>query len=199
MVISWILNTVNDSIKKSLLHYYGAKKYTLNKQLYEAEQQNRPVSEYYTHMRTLWLELESLSMMSPITEVNTEISAFIRCMNEQKEELKLFQFLNGLDDDYGLQRSQILMQTQLPTVEEACNMIQQEESQREIFKQEKKILSGHTYDKCWTIVAYPSKGPRSFKGKGKDVSVKGPQITGGVRWNKGRQEGKIRASANACT
>ncbi|KAL2931693.1 1-phosphatidylinositol 4 5-bisphosphate phosphodiesterase delta-3, partial [Bienertia sinuspersici] len=55
------------------------------------------------------------------------------------------------------------------------------------------------YDKCWTIVGYPSKGPRSFKGKGKDVSVKGPQIKRGARWNKGRQEGKMRASANACT
>ncbi|KAL2921317.1 Retrovirus-related Pol polyprotein from transposon RE1 [Bienertia sinuspersici] len=107
MVISWILNTVIDSIKKSVMFMTtaseiwkhlkksysitnGAKKYSLNKQLYETKQQNRPISEYYTHMKTLWVELDSLTMIAPITEVNTEISVFVRCMNEQKEELKLF-------------------------------------------------------------------------------------------------------------
>ncbi|KAL2905899.1 Retrovirus-related Pol polyprotein from transposon RE1 [Bienertia sinuspersici] len=143
MVISWILNTANDSIKKFVMFMTsaseiwkhleksysitnGAKKYSLNKQLYETKQQNRLVSEYYTNMRTLWVELESLTMMPPIIEINTEISAFMRCFNEQKEELKLFQFLNGLDNDYASQRR-------------------------------------------------------------------------GSRWTKGRQEGKPRLSANACT
>ncbi|KAL2942992.1 Retrovirus-related Pol polyprotein from transposon TNT 1-94 [Bienertia sinuspersici] len=148
MVISWILASVTDPIKKSVMFMNdsvqiwkhlemrfsitnGAKKSSLNKQLYETKQENKTVSEYYTNMRALWMELEDLNIVPAITNVTPEVNAFINALNEQKEELKLFQFLNGLDDQYGAQRSQILMMSKLSTVDEACSMIQQEESQRE--------------------------------------------------------------------
>lgn len=51
-----------------------------------------------------------------------------------QEDERLFEFLNGLDEVYNLQRSNMLMRTPLPTVDEAYCMIQQEESQREMLK-----------------------------------------------------------------
>uniref|UniRef100_A0A803KUW9 GAG-pre-integrase domain-containing protein n=1 Tax=Chenopodium quinoa TaxID=63459 RepID=A0A803KUW9_CHEQI len=60
-------------------------------------------------MKTIWEELESLNVLPAIGEVNAEVAAFLKALGKQNEEHKLFQFLNGLDDAYGPQRSQILM------------------------------------------------------------------------------------------
>ncbi|GJW60002.1 cysteine-rich receptor-like protein kinase 8 [Tanacetum coccineum] len=98
--------------------------------------------------------------------------------NKQKEEHRLFQFLNGLDEHYGNQRSQILMINPLPSVENACSMLQQEESRRVLFGsssveatassskgkfQEKCSICGfkwHPPEKCWEKVGYPSWHPK---------------------------------------
>ncbi|KAL2902184.1 Ubiquitin carboxyl-terminal hydrolase 1 [Bienertia sinuspersici] len=70
--------------------------------------------------------------MPAITEMTTEIRAFIQALEKIKQEQHLFEFLNGLDEEYSAQRSQLLLQSPLPTVEEACASLQQEEEQREV-------------------------------------------------------------------
>lgn len=201
MIISWILGSVSESIKKSIMfvnsayHIWnhleqrfaltnGSRKYKLNKELYETKQSGRPVSEFYTQMRALWEELESLVTLPDVTAVTTDITRLITVLNQQREEQKLFQFLNGLDEIYGAQRSQILMMSTLPSVEVACSYLEQEEAQREVLGQSKEesdglamysksraptnvqtALSvqcgacgkaGHNTEKCWTVVGYPA-------------------------------------------
>ncbi|KAL2936914.1 Retrovirus-related Pol polyprotein from transposon RE1 [Bienertia sinuspersici] len=132
-------------------------------------------------MKVLLGELESLTLLPAITDVNAEVANYLRVVNQQQEEQMLFEFLNGLDEVYGQQRSQILLMSPLP----------HEENQREIFKpsseeaggmamySKKSDMSctncgkiGHTvercwackacgkprysYEKCWTVVGYPS-------------------------------------------
>lgn len=82
------------------------------------------IVNYYTELKTLWEEIEDLKDLPPITQLNIEITEHLNARKRDEEEQRLFQFLNGLDDDYGTQRSHILMMSPLPTVDSACNMIQ---------------------------------------------------------------------------
>ncbi|XP_056690464.1 uncharacterized protein [Spinacia oleracea] len=234
MVISWIIGTVSESIKKSVMFLNssaqiwkqldqrlsltnGSRKYKLNRDLYETKQMGKPISDYYTTMTGLWEELESLNDFPPITNVTTEINAFIQALTKQQEEQKLFQFLNGIDDHYGPQRSQLLMMTPLPSVETACSCLQQEESQRELFinvKEEAEGLAmfskgddtscsacgkpGHSREVCWSVVGYPSWHAKNKPQTKSTYKGKGRMQGGQSKWNKGKQSGgnqKIAANA----
>lgn len=151
MVISWILFNVSEPIKKSIMFVEnasqilkfleqrylvsnGSRKYRLNKEIHEAKQQGKSIIDYYTEMRGLWEELDALNHLPPFSVVDPEINAFILALNTHQEELKLFQFLNGLDEIYGPQRSNLVMMSSLTRVETACSSLQQEECQREMLK-----------------------------------------------------------------
>ncbi|XP_074322746.1 uncharacterized protein LOC141659717 [Apium graveolens] len=224
MIISWILGSDSDSIKHSIMFVSdahqtwnhleqqfaltnGSRKYKLNKELYESKQHDKHFSEYYTHMRALWEELESLTSLPAIAKTTTEITSMLSALTTQREEQKLVQFLNGLDEKYGAQRSELLMMPALPSVETTCGYLEQEEAQREGLGEAKDELEGlvmfskgilgaftnvqttpsttcgvfgkprHTSDKCWTIVGYPAWHVRSMP-----QSL--PAFTG--RGNKGR-------------
>ncbi|XP_074337518.1 uncharacterized protein LOC141674715 [Apium graveolens] len=195
MVISWIHNNVCDSIKQSILFItsasevwkqlekrfqltHGSRKYKISKEVYGMKQNGATVNEYFTSLSSLWEELDSMNLLPTVTTTSDDISRLLKALHTQKEEGKLFQFLNGLDDVYSPQRSQLLMITPLPSVEMACAAIQQEESQREVLKStfsfennmsamftksstdrpmQCTICGGrsHSNDKCWNVVGYP--------------------------------------------
>lgn len=148
MVISWLHNNISDSVKRSILFINlasevwkqlerrfsltnGSRKYKLSKDLFSLKQNEMTISEYYTTMSSLWEEIESMTVLPRVTVVSDEITDLLKAIETMREESRLFQFLNGLHDIYGAQRSQLLMLSSLPTVEEACAALQQEESQRD--------------------------------------------------------------------
>lgn len=121
----------------------------MNRNIYETKQDGKTISDYYTEMKVLWEEVDTLNSLPPITSVTNEVTTFVEALNQQQEEQKLFQFLNGLHDIYGPQRSNLLMMASLPTVEIACSTLQQEENQREILKLVKEeVESVAMYSKC---------------------------------------------------
>ncbi|XP_071695232.1 uncharacterized protein [Rutidosis leptorrhynchoides] len=149
----------------------GSRKYKLHKEIYSCEQQGVAVSEFYTKMKCIWEEIDSMSDLPRVTGTTPKIVNFLNVVNRQKEEQHLFQFLNGLDEHFSSLRSQLLMMNPLPSVEIACSMIQQEESQREMFSsvdstalysrtstKDKCEFCGfkwHSPDKCWEKIGYP--------------------------------------------
>lgn len=195
MVISWITSNLSPSIRKSVIYMStskeiwlnleqrfsltnGSRKYKLNKDVYELKQQPMIITEYYTALKTIWEELDSLNALPAITVVTTEITKLLTEIDVQREESKLFQFLSGLNDVYSPQRSQLLLITHLPSVENATAMLQQEEAQRDLMLGHKTkeiditamyskgppakvyqcTLCGgrsHTNDWCWSVVGYP--------------------------------------------
>ncbi|GJY62669.1 retrovirus-related pol polyprotein from transposon TNT 1-94 [Tanacetum coccineum] len=140
LVISWLMNYVSESIAKFIMFIGTAHaiwlqlktrfalsndshKYKLNWETYDTMQASKSVSEYY------------------IT------------LNTQKEEQRLFQFLNGLDDHFSTQRSQLLLNSPLPSVETACALLHKGETK------DKCIICGfkwHPPEKCWEKVGYPT-------------------------------------------
>ncbi|XP_071714833.1 uncharacterized protein [Rutidosis leptorrhynchoides] len=167
MVNSWLMN----SLEKRFALSNGSRKYKLHKETYSCEQQGVAISEFYTKMMCIWEEIDSMSGLPRVTGTTPEIVNFLNAVNRQKEEQHLFQFLNGLDEHFSALRSQLLMMNPLPSVEIACSMLQQEESQREIFssadstalysntnakdKCEFCSFRWHSPDKCWEKIGYP--------------------------------------------
>lgn len=126
LVISWIHGNVSENIKRSILFINsaheiwkqlerrfqlsnGARKYKLNKELFTISQNKLKINEYYTAISSLWEEIDSMNLLPVVTTVARDVTVLLRAIETQKEEARLFVFLNGLDDSYGALRSQLLM------------------------------------------------------------------------------------------
>jgi len=125
-----------------------------------------------------------MSELPYITTTTDDETQILACLNKQMDEHQLFQFLNDLQEVYRAQRSQMLI-SPLPSVEVICDMLQQLDQHRKVleglnfFSNSSTLLSknmdmrnmdvkcsergnkGHTPDKCWHVIGFPSWHPRS--------------------------------------
>nr|GEX62112.1 cysteine-rich RLK (receptor-like protein kinase) 8 [Tanacetum cinerariifolium] len=146
LVISWIMSSVSDSITKSIMFIGTA-------------------SEIWTQLETRFpLSNESRKLVT----VTPEMSVFLIAVEKQKEEQRLFKFLNGLDESYNAQKSQLLLINPLPTVENACVVIQQKESQKDVFQingpsiETTALLSKHDVKGKCSICGFKWHPPEKF-------------------------------------
>jgi len=108
----------------------GSRKYSLNRAVDSMKQDGMTIFEYHTRMKCVCKELDSIVDLPQVISINNEIAVSIRALVKQQEQQKLFQFLNGSDEKYSSQRSQMLLLTPLPSVDMACGMLQQDKMQR---------------------------------------------------------------------
>ncbi|CAN1328951.1 Retrovirus-related Pol polyprotein from transposon RE2 [Linum perenne] len=147
-VLGWLRLSVTDTIRRSLLNYKTAaevwknlkKRFSqgdliriseLQEELSNLKQGTRTVSEYYTHLITVWNELIGYQ---PIPDCDCGGSIHNDCkvslkMAEYQETNYIVQFLRGLNDNYSLARTQILMSDPLPDLDSVCYRVTQLERQ----------------------------------------------------------------------
>lgn len=146
MVTSWILNSltkeisdsveyVNDSVElwKELEDRYdqtnGAKLYQIQKEINDLTQGNLDITVYYTRIKKLWEELNTLNMRN-------QCSCTCTCgakdgLHRAEQDRRLVQFLMGMNEAYTVVRGNILMMNPLPSMAHAFSLLIQEEKQRE--------------------------------------------------------------------
>ncbi|PWA83352.1 hypothetical protein CTI12_AA169360 [Artemisia annua] len=89
-------------------------------------------------------------VQSGITSVTAEITAFLNAINTQKDEQRLFQFLNGLDEHYSDKGREVFDRTLDSSVETTALYTKAE-------SRDKCTIYGykwHPADKCWEKVGY---------------------------------------------
>uniref|UniRef100_A0A7C8Z3N9 Retrotransposon Copia-like N-terminal domain-containing protein n=1 Tax=Opuntia streptacantha TaxID=393608 RepID=A0A7C8Z3N9_OPUST len=147
MVISWLLHAVEKKIADSILFSSssrqiwldleqrfgqsdGTKFFQVKKDLYSISQGNRDIASYFTEIKKLWDEYESM-LSVPTCSCGINCATYIHDQ-KMKEREQLIQLLVGLNDVYKGVRGNILMSRPLPNVSEAYYMLLQEEHQREM-------------------------------------------------------------------
>ncbi|KAL3363404.1 hypothetical protein AABB24_012602 [Solanum stoloniferum] len=101
-------------------------------------QGNPDITFYYTRMKKLWKELNTLC-------VKSNCSCLCTCsdkdtMHKAGYDRKLIQFIMGLNDIYTIIRESMLMKNHLPSMGQTFSLLVQEEKQRE-FKPNSQIFA----------------------------------------------------------
>ncbi|KAK9674062.1 hypothetical protein RND81_12G208500 [Saponaria officinalis] len=132
-------------------------------------------------LQVVWDELDSMNVLPQITKVTTEIAEYLASRRKRENS---FNFLMvGLDKDYGILRSNILLMDPLPSVDQAVSIMLQEETQTSNLggartheasellgkgETEKERCShcgrdNHKSEMCWEIKGYHVGHPRHKK------------------------------------
>ncbi|PWA51479.1 hypothetical protein CTI12_AA459890 [Artemisia annua] len=122
---------------------------SMKKDTYAITQSGTSVIEYYTKMKSIWEELDSMNTLPVLSVITPEIATFLSVLNKQKEEHRLFQFLNGLDEQYNNQTNKFAI----------CG------------------FKWHPPERCWEKVGYPSWHPKYKQSKSRDAQNRPPQRT----------------------
>nr|XP_009602511.1 uncharacterized protein LOC104097618 [Nicotiana tomentosiformis] len=147
VVTSWILNSLSKDLADSLQYgndakelwqeledrynqTNGAKLYQLQKEISDLSQGTFDIIGYYTKMKKLWEELNTLNAHA---QCKCQCTCGTKArMHKAEQDRRLIQFLMGLNEVYTIVRGNILMMNPLPSLAQAFAILIQEEKQREM-------------------------------------------------------------------
>ncbi|XP_019254158.1 PREDICTED: uncharacterized protein LOC109232917 [Nicotiana attenuata] len=143
IVLSWLMNSVAKGLLGGIMYASsaqtvwedlaerfnkvdGSRTFNLHKEIATLTQGSASVSVYFSKLKDLWEEFEAL-VPAPGCDC-PKSRDFVTYL----QKLRLYQFLMGLNESYSQARSQILMKTPLPTVNQAYALIVSDESQKSV-------------------------------------------------------------------
>lgn len=95
--------------------------------MHSMRQGDRNVSTFFTDLKTLWEELESLRPTPTCVCDSVCICNLTQSMQNFKESEYVICFLKGLNDSYNAVKTQILMLDPLPPISKVFGMVSQQE------------------------------------------------------------------------
>jgi len=145
LVQSWIINSVSPQIAQTLVFHENAidawsdlkerfskadriRIASLRSQINNMKQGSRSVLEYFTKMKTLLEELNSHRPMPHCTCPRPCRCAAMREARCYRLEDQVILFLTGLNDQFNIVKTQVLMLDPLPSINKVYSLVVQEES-----------------------------------------------------------------------
>ncbi|KAM3204545.1 hypothetical protein P3L10_027954 [Capsicum annuum] len=140
-IVSWIMCSVSkdlvggilfcsnshliwEDLKERFNKVNSYRTYQLHKEIFTLVQGVSSVSVYYSKLKDLWDEYDSI-MPPPLCNCPKS-----REFMDHLQYQRLLQFLMGLSDQHSQARSQILLMPQVPNINQAYTMINQDESHK---------------------------------------------------------------------
>ncbi|KAH0654427.1 hypothetical protein KY289_032105 [Solanum tuberosum] len=140
IVLSWLMSSVNEELLSGIVYATSAydvwkdlkerfdkvnrmRLYQLHREINSLIQGTDSVSNYFTKLKNLWSEYDV------VVPAPTCICPKSKDYTDHIYELRLIQFLSGLNDSYDQARRQILLKGVTPTINQAYAMIVEDEIQ----------------------------------------------------------------------
>ena len=146
MVVSWLVHSVSPSIRQSILWMDNARdiwkdlksRYSqgdllriseLQQEMTSIKQGDQSITDYFTKLRIIWDELESYRP-DPTCSCDPKcVCDALTSMIERKQQDRIMQFLRGLNDQFNIVRSNVLMMDPLPNIAKVFSYAIQQERQ----------------------------------------------------------------------
>jgi len=142
MVHSWILNSVSPQIAQTIVfHKYAigvwielkerfskvdrVRLASLRSSINNLKQGTKSVLEYFTEMKSLWEELNSHRAMPMCTCLHPCRCESMRSARNFCLEDQVIQFLTGLNDTFGVVKTQVLLMDPLPSINKVYSFVVQ--------------------------------------------------------------------------
>ncbi|XP_074351759.1 uncharacterized protein LOC141690900 [Apium graveolens] len=150
MMISWILGVLDQDIARSVLYYTTARDiwvnleerfgqasgttlYEIKQSLNEIKQGNDNISGFYTKMKMLWDQLDSVDSVPVCNCTNCNCGLTTKLM-KFKEDGRVIDFLMKMNEGYEMLRGSILIMSPLPSISHVYRLIVQEENHKKIYQ-----------------------------------------------------------------
>jgi hypothetical protein len=157
-VCSWILNSLASDILSSILwmdtaydkwqdlknRYWQGDLFRiteLQKAIYSHREGDQTATQYFTHLKGLWQELDNFR---PIPSCSCTVRcncALIPTIKQYRDSDYVVRFLKGLNDQYAQVRSNIMLMRPLPNVDIVFSLLCQQERQFLLPTQEPHIIA----------------------------------------------------------
>ncbi|KAK2451363.1 hypothetical protein QL285_010424 [Trifolium repens] len=146
LVHSWIMHSVSDSIAQSIVFMENAldvwndlkERFSqgdliriseLQQEIYSLQQESKTVTEFFSSLKLLWEELELYLPMPACSCAVHCTCASMRLARANHNLLCIIRFLTGLNDNFSMVKSQILLMDPLPPLNKVFSMVIQHERQ----------------------------------------------------------------------